>query len=64
LILTCNGQPKRESIPYIGFTAFRDNYEEPQLAERISEIKKVNWVFSGTEEEKKYWSMWLQVDGK
>ena len=58
-----HGQPKRELVPYAGFTAFRDNYEEPQSAETISEIKRVNWVFDGTEEERRCWSMWLQVDG-
>lgn len=57
-------EPKRELVPYIGFTTFRDNYEEPRLIEGISEIKKVNWGFNGTEEERRCWSMWLQVDGK
>lgn len=51
-------------MPYIAFTGFRDNYEKPELSEGISEIKKVNWVFNGSEEEKRHWSMWLQIDGK
>lgn len=57
-------QPKRDLVPYIAFTGFRDNYEEPLLSEGLKEVKKVNWVFDGTEEEKKHWSMWLQIDGK
>ncbi|KAF8078204.1 polynucleotide kinase 3 phosphatase-domain-containing protein, partial [Lyophyllum atratum] len=57
-------EPKRELVPYIGFSGFRDNFEEPQLEEGFTEIKKVNWVFNGTEEEKRYWSSWLQIDGK
>ncbi|KAF5386673.1 hypothetical protein D9615_001745 [Tricholomella constricta] len=57
-------EPRRELVPYIGFCGFRDNFEEPQLEEGFTEIKKVNWVFNGTEEEKRYWSMWLQIDGK
>jgi bifunctional polynucleotide phosphatase/kinase len=48
----------------MAFTSFRDNYEEPQSDEGFAEIKKVNWVFKGSEEEKRYWSMWLQIDGK
>ncbi|KAF8197422.1 polynucleotide kinase 3 phosphatase-domain-containing protein [Pholiota molesta] len=55
---------ERSLLPYMAFTGFRDNYEEPQLSEGFSEIKKVNWVFEGTEEEKKHWSMWLQISGK
>jgi bifunctional polynucleotide phosphatase/kinase len=44
--------------------SFRDNYEEPQLMEGFSEIIKVNWVFEGSEEGRKRWNMWLQIDGK
>ncbi|KAG6845038.1 hypothetical protein H0H87_001375 [Tephrocybe sp. NHM501043] len=57
-------EPKRELVPYLGFSGFRDNFEEPQLNEGFSEIKKVNWIFNGSEEERMYWSMWLQIDGK
>ena len=57
-------QPKRSLLPYSAFTGFRDTYEEPEMTEGFFEIKKVNWVFAGTEEEKRYWSMWLQIDGK
>jgi len=57
-------QAARDLLPYIAFTGFRDNYEEPELSEGFSEVKNVNWVFEGTEEEKRYWSMWLQIDGK
>jgi len=51
-------------LPYPAFTGFRDAYEEPEMVEGFSQIKRVNWVFEGTEEEKSYWSMWLQIDGK
>lgn len=57
-------QPERSLLPYIAFSGFRDNFEDPELTEGFSEIKRVNWVFEGTEEEKKHWSMWLQIDGK
>ena len=57
-------QPKRDLVPYNAFVSFRNDYEEPNLNEGFSEIKKVHWVFQGTEEEKRYWSMWLQIDGK
>jgi len=59
-----NPEPKRQALPYIAFTGFRDNYEVPQMEEGFSEIKIVNWVFEGTDEERTFWSMWLQIDGK
>ncbi|PPQ66882.1 hypothetical protein CVT26_009822 [Gymnopilus dilepis] len=57
-------EPTRALLPYLAFTSFREGYEEPQMSEGYSEIKKVNWVFEGTEEERQRWSMWLQIDGK
>lgn len=39
-------------------------YEEPKMTEGFAEIRKVNWVFEGSEEEQKRWNMWLQIDGK
>jgi len=62
--LTLIFQSGRALVPYAAFARFRDHFEEPTLKEGFTEIKKVNWVFEGTEEERKYWSMWLQVDGK
>jgi len=57
-------EPSRELLPYTAFTSFRAQYEEPELSEGFSEIKKVNWIFEGTEEDRRRWSMWLQIDGK
>jgi len=57
-------KPRRDILPYLAFISFKDNYEEPQLTEGFSEIIKVNWVFEGSEEGRKRWNMWLQIDGK
>ena len=57
-------QPKRDVLPFLAFRSFSDHYEEPQVAEGLSEIKKINWVFEGNDEERRHWSMWLQIDGK
>ncbi|KAJ3742004.1 polynucleotide kinase 3 phosphatase-domain-containing protein [Lentinula detonsa] len=61
---TASQEEKRALVPYLAFTSFRNGYEEPTLSEGFSEIQTVNWVFEGTEEERKYWSMWLQIQGK
>ncbi|KAF9228631.1 PNK3P-domain-containing protein [Gyrodon lividus] len=57
-------QPPRDLLPYLAFIGFRDNYEEPQTSEGLSEVNKVNWMFEGDEEARRRWSMWLQIDGK
>ncbi|THV08085.1 PNK3P-domain-containing protein [Dendrothele bispora CBS 962.96] len=54
----------REVLPFLAFTSFKASFEEPELSEGLSEIRQVNWSFDGSEEEKKHWSMWLQIDGK
>jgi len=51
-------------VPYSAFLSFQNDYEEPTVDEGILEIRKVEWAFEGTEEEKKFWTMWLQIDGK
>ncbi|KAF9452796.1 PNK3P-domain-containing protein [Macrolepiota fuliginosa MF-IS2] len=53
----------RDLVPYAVFVGFRDQYEEPTTDEGFLEIRKVNWNFEGTDEEKRNWSMWLQIDG-
>ncbi|KAJ7654732.1 hypothetical protein B0H17DRAFT_1214323 [Mycena rosella] len=58
-------EPPCEALPEMAFTKFENDLEEPELAEGVAQIKKVNWVFSGTEEERKAWSKWmLQFDEK
>ncbi|GJE97041.1 PNK3P-domain-containing protein [Phanerochaete sordida] len=56
--------PKRDLVPYNAFTSFKASYEEPKAAEGFREVRRVNWVFEGTEEERRRWNMWLQIDGK
>ena len=51
-------------MPYNAFVAFKSNFEEPTMDEGFDEIKHVNWVFEGSDEERSRWNMWLQLDGK
>lgn len=57
-------QPPREMLPKLAFTTYKSNFEEPELSEGFAEIKKVNWVFEGTAEERKAWSRWFHLDDK
>jgi bifunctional polynucleotide phosphatase/kinase len=49
-------------IPSFAFDNFKANYEPPQQNEGFSEIKTVNWVFEGNDEERSRWSMWLHLE--
>lgn len=51
-------------MPYSAIASFRDQFEAPSMNEGYEEIKIVHWVFEGDAEAKRFWSMWLQIDGK
>lgn len=51
-------------LPYSAFTSFRASYKEPKAEEGFREVKRVNWVFEGSDGEQRRWNMWLQIDGK
>ncbi|KZP29992.1 PNK3P-domain-containing protein [Athelia psychrophila] len=57
-------ETKREVLPYAAISSFASAYEEPTTSEGFSEIRTVNWVFEGSEEAERRWSMWLQLDDK
>ncbi|TEB36065.1 PNK3P-domain-containing protein [Coprinellus micaceus] len=55
---------RRELIPYTAYITFKDGFEEPNANEGFAEVRRVNFVFDGTEEQRKRWGMWLQITGK
>ena len=57
-------KPARPLIPYSALTGFEHAYEAPSVKEGFGEVREVPWIFEGSEEERRYWSMWLQIDGK
>ncbi|KZT54581.1 PNK3P-domain-containing protein [Calocera cornea HHB12733] len=52
---------RREFLPYSIYAGFANQMEEPELAEGFKEIRKINWVFEGTDEERKRWNRWLEL---
>ncbi|EIN13709.1 PNK3P-domain-containing protein [Punctularia strigosozonata HHB-11173 SS5] len=48
----------RPALPKEEFRAFRDQYQEPTISEGFAEIKRINWVWNGTDEERKCWELW------
>ncbi|KAI9438510.1 polynucleotide kinase 3 phosphatase-domain-containing protein [Lactarius indigo] len=57
-------EPVRTLVPYTAITGFADAYEAPSVKEGFTEVRDVPWMFEGSEEERRHWSMWLQIDGK
>ncbi|GAA5869573.1 hypothetical protein JCM3774_005483 [Rhodotorula dairenensis] len=49
----------REVLPLIAFTSFRANLEIPTVDEGFDEVKKINFKFEGTAEQRQKWSRWL-----
>ncbi|KAJ7606788.1 polynucleotide kinase 3 phosphatase-domain-containing protein [Roridomyces roridus] len=49
----------REVVPKVAYTGYKKQFEEPQRDEGFTEIKKINWIFDGTEEERKAWAKWF-----
>ncbi|KAI9454202.1 PNK3P-domain-containing protein [Russula earlei] len=57
-------EPLRAFLPYAALTSFADAYEAPSVKEGFGEVREIPWKFEGSEEERRLWSMWLQLDRK
>ncbi|KAH6918831.1 polynucleotide kinase 3'-phosphatase [Coprinopsis sp. MPI-PUGE-AT-0042] len=55
---------RRELLAASVIHGFFKALEEPNVEEGFSEVRRVNWEFQGSEEDRKRWSMWLHVEGK
>jgi len=51
-------QKRRKLLPSSAFYSFKSAFEPPTLDEGFNEIKTVNWIFEGTDEERRLWDMW------
>ncbi|KAJ7070554.1 polynucleotide kinase 3 phosphatase-domain-containing protein [Mycena amicta] len=58
-------QHSRELLPISDFTSFKNRYEEsePKLDEGFK-VKRIHWVFTGSEEERRAWGMWLEGESR
>ncbi|KAH7030538.1 polynucleotide kinase 3 phosphatase-domain-containing protein [Macrophomina phaseolina] len=48
----------RSMLPKLAFTSFASRYRVPQLKEGFQDITKVDFMFEGSEEERKVWSQY------
>jgi len=50
----------REQLPGMAFRSFVQRFVPPTLSEGFQDIHEVNFMFRGTQEQRKIWSMyWL-----
>ncbi|MBW0523120.1 hypothetical protein O181_062835, partial [Austropuccinia psidii MF-1] len=54
-----SNEDSRSLLPTLAFSSYAKNFEEPALEEGFDEMKKVNFVFEGTESERSAWHMYL-----
>ncbi|PKC67399.1 PNK3P-domain-containing protein [Rhizophagus irregularis] len=45
-------------LPEIAYSGFKSRFVEPKSEEGFDEIKKINFVFEGNDDEKRKWEMW------
>ncbi|KAI0300088.1 polynucleotide kinase 3 phosphatase-domain-containing protein [Multifurca ochricompacta] len=57
-------EPARALVPYAAIVGFADAYKAPSVKEGFTKVLDIPWVFEGSEEERRHWNMWLQIDGK
>ncbi len=48
---------RRALLPLLAFNSFAKDFETPEVSEGFSEVKTVNWVFRGTEEDRLRWTV-------
>jgi bifunctional polynucleotide phosphatase/kinase len=51
--------PPRELLPGSAFSGYVAQFQEPSLDEGFDELRGVNFVFEGSEDERKKWDMWM-----
>jgi bifunctional polynucleotide phosphatase/kinase len=52
-------EPERTLLPATAFTSYASMFEKPELEEGFDEIRGVNFVWEGTEEQKRKWWRWM-----
>jgi len=56
LAATREDEARRALLPVLAFNSFANNFEHPEVSEGFLEVKTVNWVFRGTEEDRLRWT--------
>lgn len=52
-------EAKRELIPSSAFNMWQNQFQAPEKGEGFDEIKVVNFVWTGSDEQRKKWDMYM-----
>jgi bifunctional polynucleotide phosphatase/kinase len=52
-------EPKRQVIPGLAFTTYVTSFEPPDKSEGFDEVRLVNFIFEGDDEQRKKWDMYM-----
>ncbi|KAG8981507.1 hypothetical protein FRB90_007208 [Tulasnella sp. 427] len=51
----------REMLGYGVFTQFQNAFQPPTIEEGFSEVKTINWIFQGSDEDRRRFNMYLDI---
>jgi bifunctional polynucleotide phosphatase/kinase len=52
-------ETKRDILPALAFSGYAAQSQEPDMNEGFDEIRGVNFVWKGSDEQRKKWDMWI-----
>ncbi|KAG8910663.1 hypothetical protein FRC01_006202, partial [Tulasnella sp. 417] len=56
-----DNEASREMLGYGVFTQYQNAFQPPTVDEGFSEVKTINWIFQGSEEDRRRFNMYLDV---
>ncbi|KAI9276987.1 polynucleotide kinase 3 phosphatase [Phascolomyces articulosus] len=51
-------EQKREVLSIMAYNSFKSKFQQPKESEGFKEVKHINFVFEGTDQDKKAWQKW------
>jgi len=51
----------RDLVPYGAYTGFQNAFQKPTVGEGFAEVKTVNWIFEGSDEDRRRFNMYLDI---
>ncbi|KAG9038000.1 hypothetical protein FRB95_003393 [Tulasnella sp. JGI-2019a] len=51
----------RELVPRIAYSGYKNAFQMPTVEEGFSEIKTINWVFDGSDDDRRRFNMYLDI---
>ncbi|KAG9047609.1 hypothetical protein FS837_001867 [Tulasnella sp. UAMH 9824] len=56
-----SNETTREMLGYGVFTQYQNAFQPPTVEEGFSEVKTINWIFEGSEEDRRRFNMYLDI---